>query len=75
MLAIKDEKARKITIRYAKVYNLEMFIAACAKDKLQAKELLDPSTDEVLVPVELWTQKTIEQIMLKTSESYTEKLY
>ena len=68
VLAIPDEKTKKIAIRYARVYNPEIFIVARARDEKQAQELLDLGANEALVPEILWTHKTIEHIIQGTAE-------
>lgn len=68
VLAIPDEKTKKIAIRYAKVYNPEIFIIARARDEKQSQEFLDLGANEALVPEILWTHKTIEHIIQRAVE-------
>ncbi|MFQ5964550.1 MAG: cation:proton antiporter [Candidatus Scalinduaceae bacterium] len=74
ILAIPDEKTKKIAIRYAKVYNPEIFIIVRARDEKQAQELLDLGADEALVPEILWTHNAIDRIIQRTAEPKTEGL-
>ena len=74
VLAIPDEKTKKIAIRYARVYNPEILILAHASDEKQAQELLDLGADEALVPEILWTHEMIERIVQKTGELETEDI-
>jgi CPA2 family monovalent cation:H+ antiporter-2 len=73
-LAISDEKTKKIAIRYAKVYNPEIFIVTRAHDEKQAQEFMDLGADEALVPEILWTHEMVERITQKTTKPKPEGL-
>jgi monovalent cation:H+ antiporter-2, CPA2 family len=74
VLAIPEEKTKKIAIRYARVYNPDIYILVRARDEKQAQELLDLGADEALVPEVLWTHRAVEQIIQKTTEPESENL-
>ncbi len=74
VLAISDEKTQKIAIRYAKVYNPEIFIVVRARNEKQAQELLGLGADEALVPEILWTHEMIDRIIQNTTEPKSEEL-
>lgn len=69
VLAIPDEKTKKIAIRYSRVYNPDLYILARAHDEKQAQELLALGADHALVPEVLWAHRVVEQIIQKTIES------
>jgi len=71
VLAIPDDKTKKIAIRYARVYNPEIFIVARARNEKQAQEMLEIGADEALVPEILWTHIVTNKIIQKTAESMT----
>jgi monovalent cation:H+ antiporter-2, CPA2 family len=74
VLAIPDEKTKKIAIRYARVYNPDIYISVRARDEKQAQELLDLGADQALVPEILWTHSAVEQIIQKSAESESDNL-
>lgn len=74
VLAIPDEKTKKIAIRYARVYNPDLYILVRAHDEKQAQELLALGADQALVPEVLWTHNVVEQIIQNTAESESDNL-
>ncbi len=74
VLAIPDEKTKKIAIRYARVYNPEIFIVVRAHDEKQTQELLNLGADVALVPEILWTNEIIDRITKRTNEQNSDDL-